>query len=70
MSAENVTIKFLDKKFKIQVTEPNQVDRILWVSGTEARHIFNKLDEAINIRPRSEDDRLAMEEQASHGDGN
>lgn len=59
----DIKIQFLDKKFKILVREENQVDRVLWVNGTEAREIFKILDFMINTRPRSQDDRLSLEQE-------
>lgn len=59
----DISIKFLDKKFKILVREENQVDRVLWINGTEAREIYKILNFMINTRPRSQDDRLSLEQE-------
>lgn len=63
MAQRDISIQFLDKKFKITVEQANEPDRILWVNGTEARFLFNALDKLINTRPRSEDDRISLENE-------
>lgn len=60
-----VEIKFLDKKFRLTIREPNERDRIIFFDGHEARKVFNRLDSMINARPQSEDDRLSLEQQAA-----
>jgi hypothetical protein len=64
MSARNVEVKFMDKFFRVRVYRENETAQTLWLKGTEARHLFNALDVAINTRPRSEDDRIDLESRA------
>lgn len=60
---EYVKITFEDKKFRIRVREPNAPYRDLSLTGPEAREVFKQLNVMINTRPRSEDDRLSMEQE-------
>jgi hypothetical protein len=66
-SPQDVKLFFADKKFHLVIETPNELKRSIVFDGTEARHIFNILDKAINTRPQSEDDRLSMEEGAKTG---
>jgi hypothetical protein len=63
MAQRDITIQFLDKRFKILIKQDSQPDRVIWVNGSEARFLFKELDFLINTRPRSEDDRLSLEKE-------
>lgn len=58
---EYIQVKFQDKKFRIQARQPNEPQREIILSGSEAREVYNQLNKMINTRPRSEDDRISLE---------
>lgn len=60
---EYVKVSFEDKYFRIRVREPSAPYREIALTGPEAREVFKQLNEKINTRPRSEDDRLSLEQE-------